>query len=133
VSTIDQIRVSRRLTRRHFVQTSAGGASLLLLAACGGSTAPAKPTEAPKPAAPAPAAPAAPAPAAAPAASPAAAAPGAAPAAPAAAASPAAKPAALPKLDGVSLSVVQWQSFIPVADPFFKKQIEDDFMKQTGA
>jgi multiple sugar transport system substrate-binding protein len=28
---------------------------------------------------------------------------------------------------------VQWQSFIPDADPFFKKQIEDDFMKQTGA
>jgi multiple sugar transport system substrate-binding protein len=88
----------------------------MLLSACGGSTAPAKPTEAPKAAPPAPAASPAAAPAAKPAASPA-----------------AAKPAALPRLDGVTLSVVQWQSFIPDADPFFKKQIEDDFMKQTGA
>jgi multiple sugar transport system substrate-binding protein len=89
----------------------------MLLAACGGATAPAKPTEAPKPAA-EPTKPAA-APAAQPAASP--------------VAAPAAKTDALPKLQGVNLSVLQWQSFIPDADPFFKKQIEDDFMKNTGA
>jgi multiple sugar transport system substrate-binding protein len=89
----------------------------MLMAACGGATAPAKPTEAPKPAAEPTKPAAAPAqPTAAPAAAPA-----------------ATKPGALPKLDGVSLSVIQWQSFIPDADPFFKKQIEDDFMKQTGA
>src|SRR5207248_8133390 len=52
---------------------------------------------------------------------------------PAAGAAAAAKPGALPSLNGVSLSVLQWQSFIPDADPFFKKQIEDDFMKNTGA
>jgi iron(III) transport system substrate-binding protein len=78
------------VSRRHFLAGLTGGASVLLLAACGGDGAPAKPAEAPKASAPAPA-PAAPAPAApAPAASPAAAAPQAAPAA----ASPAAKPAA---------------------------------------
>ncbi len=36
-------------------------------------------------------------------------------------------------LSGVTLSVLQWSSFIPDADPFFKKQIEDGFMKETGA
>jgi multiple sugar transport system substrate-binding protein len=107
----------RGLTRRNFLRVTASGAGVMLMAACGGATAPAKPTEAPKPAAeptkPA-AAPAQPttAPAAAPAAT---------------------KPGALPKLDGVNLSVLQWQSFIPDADPFFKKQIEDDFMRNTGA
>src|SRR5919201_1258531 len=55
------------------------------------------------------------------------------PTAPPAAAAPAAKPAGPPNLSGVSLNVLQWSSFIPEADPFFKKQIEDDFMKQTGA
>lgn len=127
-----RIRSPRAVTRRTFLGLTTSGAAVLLLSACGGATAPAKPTEAPKPAAEAtkPAPPAAPA---APAASPAA---GASPAAsPAAGAqtAPAAKPAGLPKLDGVSLSVLQWQSFIPDADPFFKKQIEDDFMKNTGA
>ena len=107
----------RGLTRRNFLRAAASGAGVMLLAACGGATAPAKPTEAPKPAAPAQ-----------PAASPAAAgAPAAAPAA-----SPAVKPAAV-NLKGVNLSVMQWQSFIPDADPFFKKQIEEGFNKETGA
>jgi multiple sugar transport system substrate-binding protein len=33
----------------------------------------------------------------------------------------------------VSLSFLQWASFIPTADAFLKKQIEDGFMKETGA
>lgn len=117
----------------------------------------AKPAEATKPAAPA--APAASSPAAAsPAAasspssaavaSPAAgASPGASPAAgaspgasPSAGASPAAaaKPAAAPvigsnaSLRGTNLSVLQWTSFVPAADEFFKKQLSDDFTKKTG-
>jgi multiple sugar transport system substrate-binding protein len=124
-SKVNQYR-ARSVSRRRFLTVAGSTTSLVLLAACGGgSSAPAKPTEATKPAPPS-------APAAAPAASPA---PGASPSASPAAgqAAPAAKPAALPKLDGVTLSVVQWSSFIPDADPFFKKQIEDDFMKQTGA
>jgi multiple sugar transport system substrate-binding protein len=36
-------------------------------------------------------------------------------------------------LSGVSLSFLQWASFIPTADAFLKKQIEDGFMKETGA
>jgi multiple sugar transport system substrate-binding protein len=112
------------MTRRGFLTVGASSTAVLLLAACGGgASAPAKPTEAPKPtAAAAPAKPAESKPAA-----------GAAPAASPAAAAPAAKPAGLPKLDGASLSVLQWQSFVPDSDPFFKKQIEDDFMKETGA
>jgi multiple sugar transport system substrate-binding protein len=113
----------RGATRRAFLRVAASGAGVMLLSACGGATQQPAATDAPKPAADAK-----------PAASPAAQAAPAAPAAsPAAGAAPAAKPLALPKLDGVTLSVIQWQSFIPDADPFFKKQIEDDFMKQTGA
>jgi multiple sugar transport system substrate-binding protein len=107
----------RDLTRRNFLRVTASGAGVMLMAACGGATAPAKPTEAPKPAAEPTKPAAAPAqPTAAPAAAPA-----------------ATKPGALPKLDGVNLSVLQWQSFIPDADPFFQKQIEEDFMRNTGA
>ena len=101
--------VDRRLTRRSFLLTVGGSSSLVLLAACTGATAPAAPTTAPKPAT-EPTKPAA---------------------APTAVA--AAKSGGLPRLDGVALSVLQWQSFIPGADDFFKKQIEDDFMKETGA
>jgi multiple sugar transport system substrate-binding protein len=36
-------------------------------------------------------------------------------------------------LSGVSLSFLQWASFIPTADAFLKKQIEEGFMKETGA
>jgi len=109
---------------------AAGGSSLLLLNACGGATAPAaskpdakpaetKPVEAAKPAAPA----AAPAPTQAPAAA----------QTPAASqAAPAAK-AAIPNLKGTTVTVVLSSSFVPEADPFFKKQIEDGFMKETGA
>ena len=123
-----ELETRRGVSRRGFLAVGASGAAVFLLSACGGgASAPAKPTEAPK--APAPAAkPTEAAKPAAPAAS-----PGASPAASPAAAAPAAKPAALPKLDGVNLSVLQWQSFVPDSDPFFKKQIEDDFMKQTGA
>ncbi|MCC7372272.1 MAG: extracellular solute-binding protein [Chloroflexi bacterium] len=138
-------RVRSHLSRRGFLQTAVGPTGLLLLTACGGATAPqqptaapAKPTEAPKPAAPA----------AAPASSPAAAAPaaGASPAAaaaapassPAAAASPAAGAAAqapaVPKvnLSGAQVSYLGWASFIPTADAFIKKQIED-WAKDVGA
>jgi multiple sugar transport system substrate-binding protein len=126
------------VTRRRFLAVAGSTGSVMLLSACGGATQQpaAKPTEAAKPAATS--APAAPA--AKPAESPAAAKPAdAKPAAPAAAASPAtqaapaAKTSAPPNLKGVTLSVMQWSSFIPDADPFFKKQIEDSFMKETGA
>jgi multiple sugar transport system substrate-binding protein len=36
-------------------------------------------------------------------------------------------------LAGTSLSFLQWASFIPTADAFLKKQIEEGFMKETGA
>lgn len=36
-------------------------------------------------------------------------------------------------LTGTTLSFVQWASFIPTADAFLKKQIEEGFMKETGA
>jgi multiple sugar transport system substrate-binding protein len=85
-------------SRRRFLQLAASGASLMVLAACGGSTA-------------------APKPAAQPAAQPAA---------------PAAKPS-VPNLSGTTLSVLQWTSFIKESDPFFQKQVQDDFMKSTGA
>lgn len=113
-------RVSRIVTRRGFIETTVGTASLLLLSACGGATqAPApkneqKPAEAPKPAAPA----AAPAATTAPA---------------AAQAAPAAKTSALPNLKGTTLAVVSSSSFIPEADPFFLKQVQEGFMKETGA
>jgi multiple sugar transport system substrate-binding protein len=64
----------------------------------------------------------------------------------AAAAPPASPAAALPavpqaapfsprqaNLTGTTLSFLQWASFIPGADDYLKKQIEDGFMKETGA
>jgi multiple sugar transport system substrate-binding protein len=36
-------------------------------------------------------------------------------------------------LTGTTLSFLQWASFVPGADDFLKKQIEDGFMKETGA
>ncbi|MFN8522891.1 MAG: substrate-binding domain-containing protein [Chloroflexota bacterium] len=116
----------RSVSRRGFLQGALGTSAMLLLSACGGATqAPApKPTEAPKPAEAKPAAPAAaPAATAAPAA--------AAPAAPAGQAAPAAKGPI--SLKGVTLSMIQWASFIPTADAMVKKQVAEEFEKQTGA
>src|SRR5215208_5242033 len=122
------IRAPRALTRRGFLQAAVGTTGLLLLSACGGATqAPApKPTEAAKPAAPA----AKPTEAAKPAAEtkPAEAKPAAQPTTQAA---PAAK--APVSLKGLSLAYLGWNSFIPTADAFIKKQIEEGFMKETGA
>ena len=36
-------------------------------------------------------------------------------------------------LAGVALSVLQWSSFRPEIDASFKKQVEDGFMRETGA
>ena len=117
----------RAITRRRFLHATVGTTGLLLLSACGGATQPAA-KEAPKTdAKPA----ATTAPAAKTDAKPAAGQP-AATAAPAGQAAPAAKTEQV-SLKGTTLSVLQWQSFIPEYDAFFKKQIEDDFMKNTGA
>lgn len=97
---------SDSLTRRDFLKVAVSGAGVMLLAACGGATAPApaptaapaKPAEAPKPAAPA---------------------------------APAAK--APVTLKGTALHVAQWQSFIKAADPFFADQVSKEFEPQTGA
>ena len=111
----------RAITRRRFLHATVGTTGLLLLSACGGATQPAakeapktdakpaadaKPTEAAKPAAPA--------------------------AQPAGTAAPAAQTGQV-NLKGTSLSVLQWQSFVPEADELFKRQIQDGFMKETGA
>ncbi|MFN8526860.1 MAG: extracellular solute-binding protein [Chloroflexota bacterium] len=112
----------RLFTRRRVIGAVLGSTALLLLSACGGATAPAqpkpdaKPAEPPKPAdAPKPAASAA------------------APAATPAQAAPAAKAGGLPNLKGTTLSVVSSSSFVPENDPFFKKQVEEGFMRETGA
>jgi multiple sugar transport system substrate-binding protein len=102
---------ARVVSRRGFLLLMGGTTGGALLAACGGATAPAQPTEAPKPAAPAAASTAGPA---------------------AAQTAPAAKPAAA-NLQGTALSIVQAANFVPDADPFYKKQIEDGFNKETGA
>ncbi|MCC6176506.1 MAG: extracellular solute-binding protein [Chloroflexi bacterium] len=126
----------RPLTRRRFLQAAVGSTALLLVTACGGATAPAAKTET----RPAETKPAESKPTSAAAAKPAAGASPAVSASPAAGASPApqASPAstttgALPNLRGTSLSVLQWTGSVPAAEEFFKKQIEDDFMKKTGA
>ena len=134
--------VFRSVTRRGFLALAAGASSLLLLNACGGATGPAaqkpdaKPAEAPKPAEAAkPAAEAKPTEApkpAAPAAAPAATTAPAAQAPAATQAAPASKPAT-PNLKGTSLSVLLSAGFVPEADPFFKKQVEEGFNKETGA
>src|SRR3712207_244501 len=94
-------RKSRSISRRGFLHATLGTTGLLLLSACGGAPSPtakeapkteapkteAKPTEAAKPAAPA--------------------------AQPAATTAPAAKTGAPANLKGTTLSVLQWQSFIP--------------------
>jgi multiple sugar transport system substrate-binding protein len=119
-------------TRREFLKRTLSGGVVLLAAACapsGGQPAPTAP----------PAAKATEAPAAKPTTAPAAAttAPAAAKPteAPATAAKPteAAKPAAQApaNLSGATVSLLQWNHFIPTADPFFKQQAED-WGKQTG-
>jgi len=123
VQVVDRSRF-RSVTRRGFLTLAASATSLLLLNACGGATAPAaqkpdaKPTEPAKPAEAAkPAATTAPAAAQAPAAT---------------QAAPASKPAT-PNLKGTSISVLLSAGFVPEADPFFKKQVEEGFVKETGA
>ena len=112
-------RLSRRSALRLGLGATLGATTLPLLAAC--QPAAPSPTAAPaEPGKPTAAAPAA-SPSASPVASPA-----------AAQAAPAGRPS-LPNLSGASLTVLQWASFVPDSDPFFRKQIEDDFMKNTGA
>jgi multiple sugar transport system substrate-binding protein len=126
-------------SRREFLKAALSGSVVLLAAACGTATQPAAaPTTAP--AAPAAAATSVPQaqgkPTDAPAAKPAAPAAAATAPAPAAAAkptdAPAAKPAAAPAaISGATVSLLQWNHFIPTADPFFKTQAEE-WGKQTG-
>jgi multiple sugar transport system substrate-binding protein len=106
-------------TRRQFLMGALGASAVLLNAACGGgtSTQPAPPAPTTAPAA---------APTAAPAAKP----------TTASAAAPTAAPAAKPttaavNISGATVSLLQWNHFIPTADPFFKQQA-DDWGKQTG-
>jgi ABC-type glycerol-3-phosphate transport system substrate-binding protein len=120
--------VPRAVSRRGFLRAAVGTTGLLLLSACGGATqapsptaapkADAKPTEAAKPAAKADAKPTE----------------AAKPAAGATTAPQAAPAAKGPvSLKGVNLTYLGWTSFIPTADAFVKKQIEEGFMKETGA
>src|SRR6266849_2942808 len=119
-------------SRREFLMSALGASAVLLSAACGGAAqptapitaAPAKPTTAP---AAAPTTAAAAQPPAGAAAKPTAAA-AAQPTAPPAAA---AKPTAPANLSGATVTLLQWNHFIPTADPFFKQQA-DDWGKQTG-
>src|SRR6266568_7444282 len=110
-------------SRREFLKRALSSSVVLLAAACGTSSQPvatSAPAAAPTSAAVAPAKPTA-APAAAQATQPAAA------AQPTAAAKPAAAPA---QIEGATVSLLQWNHFIPTADPFFKQQAED-WGKQT--
>jgi multiple sugar transport system substrate-binding protein len=119
-------------SRREFLKHALSGGVVLLAAAC--SPAATTPPAAPATSAPAAAAPTTAAAAAAkPTTAPAAAAPTTAPlaaatTAPAAAAKPTTAPVAI---SGATVSLVQWNHFIPTADPFFKQQA-DDWGKQTG-
>src|SRR6266545_4116030 len=109
-------------SRREFLKQALGGSVVLLAAAC-----------APSASQPAPTAPPAAKPTEAPAAKPTSA-PAAATTAPAAAKpTEAAKPAAQApaNISGATVSLLQWNHFIPTADPFFKQQAEA-WGKQTG-
>src|SRR6266851_3259869 len=100
-------------TRRDFLTRALSGGVVLLAAACGTASQP--------PATSAPAATAAPA--AKPTTAPAGAAPTTATTAPAAAQPTApAKTTAPANISGAELSLLQWNHFIPTADPFFKQQ-----------
>ena len=106
-------------TRREFLTRAFSGSVLLLAAACGPSATQPAPTSAP-----------AAAPTSAPAAKPTtAAAAGAATTAPQPTA--ASKTTAAANISGAEVSLLQWNHFIPTADPFFKQQAAD-WGKQTG-
>jgi multiple sugar transport system substrate-binding protein len=128
------------VSRRGFLLLGISASTLLLLNACGeGATSPSaqkpvdKPAEAPKPAATT--APAAPAAAAQPTQPGAAAKPAEAakPAGAATQAAPASTTGAAPNLKGTTLSVLLSAGFVPESDPYFKKQVEEGFVKETGA
>jgi multiple sugar transport system substrate-binding protein len=107
-------------TRRDLLKGALGSSVVLLIAACAPSASQPSPTSAP---------------AAAPTAAAAKPAAGASPAA-APSASPAQQPAAAPKtapsnISGAEISLLQWNSFIPPADAFFKQQA-DEYAKQSG-
>src|SRR5579859_7932984 len=106
-------------SRREFLKHALSGGVVLLAAACGQVAAPPPATTAPAAAAKPTTAPAA-KPTTAPAAAPT--------TAPAAAAKPTTAPVAI---SGATVSLLQWNHFIPTADPFFKQQA-DDWGKQTG-
>jgi multiple sugar transport system substrate-binding protein len=112
-------------SRRDFLKSALGGSVVLLLAACGqATTTSTAPTSAPA-AAPTSAPAAKPTTAPAAGTTPAAAAPTSAPAA-------AAKPTtAAANISGAEVNLLQWNHFIPTADPFFKQQAAD-WGKQTG-
>jgi multiple sugar transport system substrate-binding protein len=119
-------------SRREFLKRAISGSVVLLAAACAPSASQPAPTTAP---AAAPTAAAAAKPTTAPAAAQATTAPAAAQATTAPAAAPtqaaAAKPAAAPaQIEGATVSLLQWNHFIPTSDPFFKQQAED-WGKQT--
>src|SRR5438132_1005598 len=105
-------------TRREFLTRALGGSVVMLAAACGPSAT--QPTSTTAPAA---------APTSAPAAKPTAAPAGAATTAPQPTA--AAKTTAPANISGAEVTLLQWNHFIPTADPFFKQQA-DDWAKQTG-
>jgi multiple sugar transport system substrate-binding protein len=106
-------------TRREFLTRAFSGSVLLLAAACGPSATQPAPTSAP-----------AAAPTSAPAAK-----PTTPPAAGAATTAPqptaASKTTAAANISGAEISLLQWNHFIPTADPFFKQQAAD-WGKQTG-
>ena len=107
-------------TRREFLTRALGSSAVLLAAACGPSATQPAPTTAP-------AVPAAPT--SAPAAKPTTAPAGAATSAPQPTA--AAKTTAPANISGAEVTLLQWNHFIPTADPFFKQQAAD-WGKQTG-
>ncbi|MBV9172489.1 MAG: extracellular solute-binding protein [Chloroflexi bacterium] len=115
-------------TRRDVLKAALGTMAVLVATACG-TTPAAAPTTAP---AAAPTPPPAAKPTTAPAAGAATSAPTTAAAAPTAAgAAPAAKPTAPANLGGATVNLLQWNHFIPTADPFFKQQAAD-WAGQTG-
>ena len=46
---------------------------------------------------------------------------------------PAAATGGAPNLKGTTLSVLLSAGFVPESDPYFKKQVEEGFVKETGA
>jgi multiple sugar transport system substrate-binding protein len=123
-------------SRRDFLKHALSSGVVLLASACSpAATTPATsaPAAAAPTAAPVAAATTAPAAAAKPTTAPAAAAPTtASAAAPTTAPAAAAKPTTAPvAISGATVSLLQWNHFIPTADPFFKQQA-DDWGKQTG-